>query len=408
MAGGRPFFLLAHGIHGRGCDLDYLAGCLRQQFPAALCLQSCANELLDSNDGLLVCGDRLAKEACNFLASTACHPDPGGALVLVAIGHSLGGLVLRAALPRLLRDSPVPLRPGAYLSLLTPHLGVRRAAAGLLAEWRRDLTHGLVPLVAGQTGVELLLEDDSGVLQQLADPGLPFLQSLQRFATCTFVAMPHQDFLVPFCTASLMDVNPHLEPEEDDPPFYIASHAGFPTAYRDLLDRHAPSSAEREAATEDRLCSPFSGGAGSRDHRRRRALPLAGRCASPLSPGLVVDAAGELEFDPRTLQHLRVGLPGLRNLNVQFAPRWHPVHYHMAAIHQGLGKIAAGEQCVTLLLDLVARDLSTLGEADAIATHSATLGLLCGSTHPATFAWRIPIASDRHSPPMIDFRRDHV
>lgn len=79
MAGGRPFFLLAravregvvggstpphhsrgcvdsstarppaHGIHGRGCDLDYLAGCLRQQFPAALCLQSCANELLDSN-----------------------------------------------------------------------------------------------------------------------------------------------------------------------------------------------------------------------------------------------------------------------------------------------------------------------------------------------------------------------
>lgn len=30
-----------------------------------------------ARDGLLVCGDRLAKEACNFLASTACHQVAG-------------------------------------------------------------------------------------------------------------------------------------------------------------------------------------------------------------------------------------------------------------------------------------------------------------------------------------------
>jgi len=338
----RPFFVLAHGSHGRACDLDYIAGCLGYRFPDSLLLQSKANQLLDTNDGLLVCGARLAAEVHEYLG--ARFPDGDSEpLRLVLVGHSLGGLILRAALPALLDGSPVPLVPSSYVSLQTPHLGIRRAAAtGWIGDLKRELMHGVYRIL-GQTGRELKQEDDAGVLRALTDPMAPSFGALARFPHCTFVAMPHFDWNVPFTTASAIAVNPHPEPTSDDPPFYVASHRRFPLEYHPLLnDRlHRPPASLSEPDSEEPLPAP------------QRSSPSDG---PETAAEFVADSEGLIEFD-LWLQQQLLGLPNLRHLNVQFSPLWHPVQFHLAVIHQGLGKINAGRQCVALVVDVIALDL---------------------------------------------------
>ena len=88
----------------------------------------------------------------------------------------------------------------------------------------------------GPTGEQLLLNDEPQVLRRLANSTGEYLRSLQRFAHCTFVAMPHNDWLVPFCTASVTPQHMHPEPDDNHPPFAVArsslpSHWHVHTAY---------------------------------------------------------------------------------------------------------------------------------------------------------------------------------
>ena len=72
-----------------------------------------------------------------------------GPLQLVVIGHSLGGLILRAALPKILESSPRILVPTSYVSLQTPHLGCRKPMGGVGSKLYRGLTNIILPLLAG-------------------------------------------------------------------------------------------------------------------------------------------------------------------------------------------------------------------------------------------------------------------
>mmetsp|Transcript_1865 Transcript_1865/g.1297 ORF Transcript_1865/g.1297 Transcript_1865/m.1297 type:complete len:122 (+) Transcript_1865:149-514(+) len=106
--------------------------------PEALFLCSCSNE--DSTEGdISEMGVRLAQEIANFISEWC----PGSSLGRISfIGHSLGGLIVRAALPYLEEYSD---RMHAYVTLSTPHLGYMYNAsriidAGIwfLKKWRKS------------------------------------------------------------------------------------------------------------------------------------------------------------------------------------------------------------------------------------------------------------------------------
>ena len=70
--------------------------------------------------------DTLATLAAEEVLKTLSELGPGP-ITLHCLGHSMGGLALRGALPRILDGAP-RLTPGVFMTLSTPHLGV-------LASW---------------------------------------------------------------------------------------------------------------------------------------------------------------------------------------------------------------------------------------------------------------------------------
>ena len=97
--------------------------------------------------GMDVGGARIQEEVMSVLSR---HPS---VREISFIGSSLGGLYARFAIGRLLSDTSAPLRgkvtPVAYISLATPHLGVRGPYLNPLLTW-------LTPTLR-----ELMLNDSS-------------------------------------------------------------------------------------------------------------------------------------------------------------------------------------------------------------------------------------------------------
>jgi pimeloyl-ACP methyl ester carboxylesterase len=111
----RHLIILVHGYLGSSIDVKMLQDTISNIFPKGLFLLSRCNE--GKTDGsILEMGGRLAEEVKEFIRSySSIHIDR-----ISFIGHSLGGLIIRAALPRL---SSIKERFYSYLSLACPHLG---------------------------------------------------------------------------------------------------------------------------------------------------------------------------------------------------------------------------------------------------------------------------------------------
>jgi len=107
--------ILVHGFQGTSLDLKVLKNYIGLLYPKCMLVDSYHNENNTGND-LEDQGFRLAKEVIGFLSRLPSGPPPQFSF----IGHSLGGLVIRAALPYLecLKD-----RMHMYMSLSSPHLG---------------------------------------------------------------------------------------------------------------------------------------------------------------------------------------------------------------------------------------------------------------------------------------------
>ena len=82
---------------------------------------------------------------------------PTGAVTLHCVGHSMGGIILRGALPAVLQDLGGRVTLGHYLSLSTPHLGIRAAWSSPHA-WR-NLAAPLTACVTSQIS-QLAVEDE--------------------------------------------------------------------------------------------------------------------------------------------------------------------------------------------------------------------------------------------------------
>lgn len=130
--------MLVHGFQGNACDMRLLKNNLSVMHPDAIFLSSSTNESETEGD-IMELGERLAKEVKDYIQSFC----PVSCLARISfIGHSLGGLIIRAALPHLeeFKDKFY-----TYMSFSTPHLGYMYNSSKLfdagmwvLKKWRKS------------------------------------------------------------------------------------------------------------------------------------------------------------------------------------------------------------------------------------------------------------------------------
>ena len=94
---GVHLFVLCHGFQGNHGDMRLFRNQIALLFPDSVILLSQSNE--DQTEGdIMEMGERLASEVRNYILSFC----PSSCLSKLSfIGHSLGGLIIRAALPHL-------------------------------------------------------------------------------------------------------------------------------------------------------------------------------------------------------------------------------------------------------------------------------------------------------------------
>lgn len=108
---------LVHGFQGNSFDMRLMRNNLALLYPDSMFLSSTCNE--DNTEGdINDMGIRLAQEVVNYI----CDWCPGSALGRLSfVAHSLGGLIVRAAMPLLTEYSA---KMYTFLSFSTPHLGL--------------------------------------------------------------------------------------------------------------------------------------------------------------------------------------------------------------------------------------------------------------------------------------------
>jgi pimeloyl-ACP methyl ester carboxylesterase len=108
--------VLVHGFQGNAFDMRLFKNNLSVVYPDALFLSSSSNE--DCTDGdINVMGKNLATEVQAYITEWC----PGNILGRISfVGHSLGGVIIRAALPLL---SDYKEKMYTFFTLSSPHLG---------------------------------------------------------------------------------------------------------------------------------------------------------------------------------------------------------------------------------------------------------------------------------------------
>jgi len=114
---GVHLLVLVHGFQGNSFDMRLMRNNLALLYPDSMFLSSTCNE--DNTEGdINDMGIRLAQEVVNYI----CDWCPGSALGRLSfVAHSLGGLIVRAALPLLHEYSN---KMFTFVSFSTSHLGI--------------------------------------------------------------------------------------------------------------------------------------------------------------------------------------------------------------------------------------------------------------------------------------------
>eukprot|EP00928_Gymnodinium_smaydae_P000903 TRINITY_DN10330_c0_g3_i1.p1 TRINITY_DN10330_c0_g3~~TRINITY_DN10330_c0_g3_i1.p1 ORF type:complete len:655 (-),score=48.14 TRINITY_DN10330_c0_g3_i1:156-2120(-) len=187
---------LVHGMWGSHLDWETWVEVLAERFPAwsVKPLESLSGETTLRGRSIEELGAMANREISEIiLKEYACNPRVS--LTLHFIGHSLGGLIIRSALATLF-ESTAPYRPtlGHYLSLSTPHLGIRASWRAPRHVWKN--ASGLASRILGTKLLAQIAVQDTPAggadpyLVQLSDPAGPYLGMLLLFRkrTCATVA----------------------------------------------------------------------------------------------------------------------------------------------------------------------------------------------------------------------------
>ena len=324
-------FILVHGLHGLPSDWDYFAERLQQRYRqqhaspnnAIFILKSACNSAFKTHHGLQAMSERLAKEVSAFLQRhvkpyifTLYHQQQQQQqeegerlhvrLILSMVGHSLGGLIVRAVLPLLFDTNDQRLRsatihsalpsdrihldilPCSYMSVSSPHLGSRRPV-NTDSPWYQRAKNNAVSIylkfIIGSTGRELGLMDHmvmrqqqeevqaeqdlirSGLLMQMSDGQSSYVQGLLRFPYRTLIGH-RQDITVPLCSSTIRSYCPPPagSTEEAVTPLFGGSRISSDQAYRFQVVGHSGFDASVQKTMDELNTANMESLTGTRHH----------------------------------------------------------------------------------------------------------------------------------------------
>lgn len=192
--------ILQHGSHGHAADFDNVRAHLESAWHVGSLAKvplevwtTPVNEGLATDDGLVVCGDRLAIELSTVVRQMKAR-HVSKQIHIACVGHSFGGPILRFALGKLESSgSFADVALAMFVTLASPHLGARQLSPVLRLGAR---TLGAVFSTAYK---DLLLDSDA--FDQLCTEQV--VAPLSRFRHRLLYACARGDHLIAFETGSL-------------------------------------------------------------------------------------------------------------------------------------------------------------------------------------------------------------
>lgn len=235
MEGPRQLFVLVHGICGDEKDWEVwrerLSALGRPSWEVRTSTSITPGSRFAGHE-IQRLGHELALEVIKWISEYADHDIK---VSVHFICHSLGGIIARVAMPKIIEffSARPSISYGQFLTLNTPHLGVHAVNINPLLCWKNwgrilpDSLFKQIHQVTLQDGVdaELLRAAADGfkrcgpapklrprLLDELASLEGRFVTSLRCFQNCTAVAATHWDVIVPFATAAICVHNPFPPP----------------------------------------------------------------------------------------------------------------------------------------------------------------------------------------------------
>jgi hypothetical protein len=136
------------------------------------------------------------------------------------------------------------LIPTSFITVSTPHLGVKRSGRGSIFGYLYKFGFDIVAShLLSKTTKELgfkfvnshsVREDVDKILQELCSD--EYLEALNKFEYKTLVGLTHGDFLVPFTSSLIRFDNPFQSSNEKEASFQLLGHSGFSEEYKEILN----------------------------------------------------------------------------------------------------------------------------------------------------------------------------
>mmetsp|Transcript_6338 Transcript_6338/g.11014 ORF Transcript_6338/g.11014 Transcript_6338/m.11014 type:complete len:660 (-) Transcript_6338:809-2788(-) len=193
---GMHLFVLVHGYQGNSFDMGLLRNYVALAYPHTIVYSATSNENF-SDAPIAEQAERLAKEILNQIDESGYESRLGK---ISFLGHSMGGIVVRAALPYLEKYSRLM---HAYISLSAPHLGIagksnKLVGLGLwfLKKWNKSASLRELSMTDAQDRTKSFLY------------GLSSGTGLNWFRYVVFLSS-HQDSYAPFESARI-EVSPKM------------------------------------------------------------------------------------------------------------------------------------------------------------------------------------------------------
>ena len=183
-------FVLVHGYMGSSNDLRIIKGYLSLNFPGHKFLCSKQNEA-DTNSSIFELGKNLASEVQEYIRDEFIKDGP---TKISFIGHSLGGIIIRAALPNL---SIYKDKMHLYMSISSPHLGLTYNSNSLVSTGYWFMKN----FTSSKSLQQLSLSDDP-IMEKTALFRLSNTDGLEWFSY-VMLASSHNDCYVPFESARI-------------------------------------------------------------------------------------------------------------------------------------------------------------------------------------------------------------
>lgn len=119
--------VLCHGYQGTPYDMVLIKRWIQLQLPDAHFLLSRSNEG-DTDNDIKSMGKKLAEEIEKYISNYLEEYEQENVIINL-VGHSMGGVIARAALPHLEKYNK---QMGFFCSLSSPHLGYLNGVSGLI------------------------------------------------------------------------------------------------------------------------------------------------------------------------------------------------------------------------------------------------------------------------------------